>query len=385
MAMNVQQARCHRFTMPRMRKALLPALLLLVSGLSLHAQDVLTLGSEFAPAGGTATIPISLLDRSSTPLGIDQGSSNRVQGIAFKVRYPTELVASVSFTRAGVAAQVTPLFATALQGSGWSSCLIVFHEATNPVPFTLNAPAPGDRIGTLTVVVRGDAPAGSVARLILDPPGAMLSNRTASTRETVRDGNLSLVNGSITVTALQTPSPLVATASGTTSVNVSWTAVPGANHYEVWRSANASAFAVVSSPSGTAFTDSTVSANTTYLYRVRATGGGDTSAFSNIDAATTIVFTDDPLVALTTKVKAVHLTQLRTAVNAMRAAAGLSPLGSDATIAIGLPVRAQHITDLRTALNAARTAIGLPTLTYTDPTPTIIKAVHVQQLRNAVK
>jgi hypothetical protein len=368
-----------------MRRASVLFVLILFS-VSLRAQDVLTVASEIAPAGGIAKLRVSILDRSGTPLGIDASSSNRIQAFAFKVLFPTELVTSVAFARAGVAAQVTPLFESELQGSGWSSCIVSFDEATNPLPFNLNAPAPGDRIGTLTVTMRNDAPAGSIARLILDPGSAMLSNRTATTHESVADGTLSLVNGSVTVTALATPASLVATASGTSTVNASWSAVSGANHYELWRSSNGAAFAIVGSPSAPAFTDATVDANTTYLYRVRTIDGdGDPSAFSNIDAATTIVFTDDPVVAFTTKIKAIHLTELRSAVNAMRAAAGLAPLGNDPTIAIGSAIKAQHITDLRTALDAARAAADLPALTYTDPAPTLIQTTHVQQLRNGVK
>ena len=87
--------------------------------------------------------------------------------------------------------------------------------------------------------------------------------------------------------------------------------------------------------------------------------------------------------------KAIHVTQLRTAVNAIRAAANLDPLDSDATIGAGLIVRAQHLLDLRTGLDEARNMIGLGGLTYTDPTitagATTIKAAHVTELRNGVK
>jgi hypothetical protein len=145
-----------------MRRTLFLAVVLTLAGASVRAQDVLTLGNEVAPAGGTAAIPVSLLDRSGTPLGIDSGSPNRIQGFAFKVLFPTELVTSISFARAGVAATVTPLHQTALQGAGWASCIVSFHEASNPLPLNLNTIAPGDRIGTLTVTMRGDAPAAAL-------------------------------------------------------------------------------------------------------------------------------------------------------------------------------------------------------------------------------
>jgi len=347
---------------------------------------VLTLSHESAPAGGIVAVSVSLLDVSGTALGVDTGSPNRIQGFAFKVLFPTELVTSVAFTRAGIAATVTPMHSTALQGTGWSSCIVSFHEATNPLPLNLNTTAPGDRIGTLTVTMRGDAPAGSIATLTLHPVSAALSNQSGATQETAANGHLSLVNGSVTVSALQTPTNLIATATGASQVNVSWSGVSGADHYEVWRSFNGGAYALINTDTASPFTDSTVSANTTYLYRVRAVEvDDDPSGFSNIDAATTIVFTDDPLVAQSTTVKAVHLTQLRAAVNAMRASAELSALGTDPTVAASALVRTTHITDLRTALSAARAAIGLNTLTYTDPVPTLIKAIHVTELRNGVK
>ncbi|HEV7764719.1 MAG TPA: fibronectin type III domain-containing protein [Thermoanaerobaculia bacterium] len=367
------------------RTSLLAIVAILFLGARARAQDVLTLGSEIASAGGVASIPVSILDRSGTPLGTDVGSGNRIQGFAFKVLFPTELVTSIAFTRAGIAATITPMHATALQGSGWSSCIVSFNESSNPIAFNLNTTAPGDRVGTLTVTMRGDAPINSVATLILDPPSAMLSNQTSTTRETVASGSLSLVNGSVTVSAVQAPTNLIATANGITQVSLTWTGVAGADHYEVWRSFNGGAYTLAGSPAAAAFTDSSVSANTTYLYRVRAIDGVDPSGYSNIDLATTIVFTDDPVVATSTIVKAVHLTQLRTAVNSVRASAGLAPLGSDPTVGVGLAIRAQHITDLRTALNAARTAVSLTAVSFTDTPPVIVKAVHVQELRNGVK
>jgi hypothetical protein len=351
------------------------------------AQDVLTLGADLAPSGGAVTIPVSIRDTSSTPLGSDAGGSNGIRGFAFKVFFPAASVASVSFARAGVAAAVTPLYETTLQGSGWISYVASFDQALD---FTLDAAAPGNRIGTLTVTLQSVAP-GTIAALTFDPPAATLSNLAASVVETVANGNLSLANGSVTASAaIAAPSGLTATANGTSQVGLSWGAVGGADHYEVWRSSNGGAFASIGLPSIAGFTDSTVSANTTYLYRVQAIDAvGGVSAFSNTDAATTIVFQDDPAVAGSTTIEAAHVTELRSAVNAMRAAASLGPLAADATIGVGLTVRATHVSALRTGLDVARSAIGLSALTYTDPTlmagATLIKAAHVQELRTGVK
>jgi hypothetical protein len=48
-------------------------------------------------------------------------------------------------------------------------------------------------------------------------------------------------------------------------------------------------------------------------------------------------------------------------------------------------VRSATIQELRTGADQARAALGLSAMAYTDASLTVIKAVHVQQLRNAVK
>jgi hypothetical protein len=335
---------------------LLLAVLLFVP-LRAAAQDVLTVGS-----GGM-----------QVPVTITKNTANPVQGIAFKVLFDGDAISAMSFARTGALAAETPLYETALQGSGWFSYVVLFAAPVNAA----------GQIGVLTAT--SSLPPGSVIPLTLHPPSAMLSNQAASVVETVENGELALVNGSITVVVPAAPAGVVATAANPAQVNVTWNSVAGAVHYEVWRSVDGGAFALAGSPSVPAMSDGTVAASKTYLYRVRAVNGPHVSPFSNVDAATTIAFTDDPIVPQSTRVKAVHLTQLRTAVNAMRASASLSPLAADATIGVGLRIRAQHITALRTGLSEARAAIGLPALSFTDATLTVVKAVHVQELRDGVK
>jgi RHS repeat-associated protein len=99
------------------------------------------------------------------------------------------------------------------------------------------------------------------------------------------------------------------------------------------------------------------------------------------------VFTDDPLVAGVTVVKAVHINELRTAVNQARTRASLSAASWAESVVSGTPIKASHIVELRTRLAEARTALGLTAFSYTDPSlsaGTAVKAVHVQQLRQSV-
>jgi hypothetical protein len=192
----------------------------------------------------------------------------------------------------------------------------------------------------------------------------------------------------IVVTA---PTNVVATATSTSNVNVTWTAVAGALSYNVYRSANGATYSLAGSTTAptVTFNDSGRSANTAYLYKVRAVNGGE-STDSNIDLATTVIFTDDPLVAGTTAVQATHIIQLRTAVDAVRTLAGLGAgTYTDPTVTAGVTtMKAAHVNDLRSALDGARAVLLLPALSYSEAITagvTPVKAVHLTELRNGVK
>jgi hypothetical protein len=106
----------------------------------------------------------------------------------------------------------------------------------------------------------------------------------------------------------------------------------------------------------------------------------------------TSVFTDDPLVAQSTPIRAVHFTQLRTAINNLRAKCecGLGPFSwTDGSLTPGsTPVRGVHLEELRAALNDVYTKKGKSHAPYTDPTitggQTVIKASHLSELRTFV-
>ena len=159
--------------------------------------------------------------------------------------------------------------------------------------------------------------------------------------------------------------------------------------YRGQRSGGVLTYSLVGSPSGAAFTDAGASANNSYLYKVRSFGPAE-SGDSNIDLATTIIFTDPTLTATVTSVKAIHFTEALGAVNAVRSLAGLGTITFTAPApAAGVSVRGQHVVDLRSGLDAARSALALAALTYTDPTitasSTLMKAAHVTEVRDGVK
>lgn len=182
---------------------------------------------------------------------------------------------------------------------------------------------------------------------------------------------------------LTPPAGVVATATSATNIRVSWNASANATGYEVRRKPAGGEYAPIGTPAGTTFNDATALPGQLYFYVVRAVTPTLNSGDSAADYALAMIFTDDPLEALTTRVKLVHLTELRTAVNAFRAAAGLTAIvWNDPSPSI---VKREHLEELRSGLQQARSPLGLPALTFTDMVPTTIKAVHFQELRAAVK
>jgi hypothetical protein len=101
------------------------------------------------------------------------------------------------------------------------------------------------------------------------------------------------------------------------------------------------------------------------------------------------VFTDDTIMVGVTTAKAQHIIELRQAVDAMRAVAGLSGAPwTDPALAPGDTIKAIHILDLRTYLDDAATRLGYSTSPYTDPSLTIgysIKRIHIEELRQRIR
>jgi len=126
--------------------------------------------------------------------------------------------------------------------------------------------------------------------------------------------------------------------------------------------------------------------STKYWVRVSNAGGS-----ANSNTATILVsFTDSTLTPGSSSIKLVHVTELRTRINAARAARGLGAFAytNPTLTAASSLIKAADIAELRTALAQAYAAAGLTPPAYTDPTLTagvsIVRAVDVTELRNAV-
>ena len=192
------------------------------------------------------------------------------------------------------------------------------------------------------------------------------------------------------------PSALTATPSST-NVALSWSTASGASNYRVERRGAGGSYGLLSTTTGTSITDSSASSGSAYLYRVCAADGAGncTSSYSNIVLGAAVSFTDSSIVTYAedpnnaTTIKAVHITELRTAVNAVRSLAGLSSATwtNPTLTAQSSVISADDVRDLRTKLDEALTTLAIQISSYTDATlatgenGTIVKRVHITELR----
>src|SRR5438128_495751 len=199
----------------RSRSCLLVLFSLGVAATAMAQKDVVTVGSATA-TGSSVDIPISIRDVSGTPLGIDQPAGSHIQAYSIRVMYaPASAVSSITISRSGITAGLTPVSEFTPSTSGAIAILDSFQESTTPLPFTLNAPAPGNVVAHLVVTLSASAAPGSSIALTLDPSLTQLTDEggTSATKETQANGRLALVDGAITI-----PQPSLTLAPFTQSV-----------------------------------------------------------------------------------------------------------------------------------------------------------------------
>ena len=206
------------------------------------------------------------------------------------------------------------------------------------------------------------------------------------------------ITNALTIVNQQTTNGLVITRSGVDGAEVTHfkvTAITGGTLFQNNGVTPIALDAFITAAQGTAglkFTPSTGSTTTGHV-SVRASlsntdgglGGGTATAAIVITAPGT--FSDDPLIAGVTQIRLVHLLELRLRVNAQRVRFGLAAVNFTAPVAGVSMVNGQHLLQIRGALTEAYTAAGMLAPTFTDPglpAGTVIKAVHIQELRAAI-
>lgn len=250
--------------------------------------DVITLGSGTVVAGSSISVPIHVRDLAFTPLGSDRASGERIQGLALRINFPAGALTAGSIVPAGITAGLTPLFGPSSTFDASSiNYLVSYHEGSNPVPFALDAAAPGDLVAMLNVTVAGDYPAGALPLAFAS--ATELSNQAGTIAENSGNGLLVRNDASLTVSS-NGPRGLYARAQSTGSVWLGWID-PNLveTGFRVERSTDGSSYTSVQdlAANDTSFTDSGLSPGTLYYYRVRSLIGVQPAGASNRATATT--------------------------------------------------------------------------------------------------
>ena len=100
-------------------------------------------------------------------------------------------------------------------------------------------------------------------------------------------------------------------------------------------------------------------------------------------------FTDDAIVVGSTPIRAVHVTELRSRIDALRASVGLPAFQwTDAVLEAGSgALLAVHVREMRTALDAVYGSAGKAAPNFTNPglaAGDAVLAAYITELRNAV-
>ena len=192
---------------------------------------------------------------------------------------------------------------TALQANQWYHISGVYDAAARTLNVYLNGALDnGTLLGTVTSTQQNSTLNVNVGRR----PGltgfafngtideVRIYNRALSPADIQVDMQLGVTGGTAAdTTAPGAPGALTATAAGSTQINLAWGAATdnvGVTGYRVERCAGSgcTTFAQIATPTGTNFSDTSLTAATSYSYRVRANdAAGNLGAYSSVASATT--------------------------------------------------------------------------------------------------
>ena len=215
-----------------------------------------------------------------------------------------------------------------------------------------------------------------------------------------RDAAGNTATDTVTVTRIDATAPTVAITSptsapsyttGASSITLGGTASDNVGVTQVtWTNSRGGSGATTGTTSWTANGIGLQPGENVLSVTARDAAGNTTTATLTVTRTAGFTFTDDPLVARNTRVKAEHIAELRAAIDRLRGDRGLAPFAwTDRTLVPGVTrARAVHVTELRTALDQTYQASRQAPPTYTDPAlvagRTTIKKVHLDELRAAV-
>ena len=170
------------------------------------AQDTVAIEDLVDPVipGSMVVMPLYVRDVSGTLLGVDVGPSFLIQDFGITVEVdPPGAITAIDVERAGITAALSPLFETEFSAGNRHTWIIAFDETTATVPFSLDAPAPGDLVAELWITLADSfLPPNTVLVDVVSP--SALGNQPpglpqTAFSESAENGFLSLSGGTITL------------------------------------------------------------------------------------------------------------------------------------------------------------------------------------------
>jgi Right handed beta helix region/Divergent InlB B-repeat domain len=352
---------------------------------------------EFPAAAGPVQLAVTKAGTgtvTSTPAGIDCGSS-----------------CAASFTT-GTAVSLTATPAAGWVFMGWSgagcagtgSCSLTLTTATTvratfaPAPVTLTVIRAGLGSGVVTSAPAGISCGTSCSASF--PSGSPVGLTATAAAGSVFTG---WSGGGCTGTSTCTVSPVSATTITATfapttvvalTLTVSGSGTGTVTSAPAGLSCGASCSVSFATGTSVALTATATAGSVFAGWSGACTGSGPCTVVMDQARAVTArfnrVFTDSTLTQFSSVIRAIHVTELRGAIDVLRTRQGLAAFGwTDAVIALNATVvKRTHLAELRSALAAVYTARGLSAPVWTDAAITLnvtpIRAVHIAELRAAV-
>jgi parallel beta-helix repeat protein len=289
--------------------------------------------------------------------------------------------------------------------SGTGPCTLSLTSATTvagafaPAPVALTVVRAGLGNGTVTSAPAGIT-CGATCSATFPSGGAVVLTATPAAGSVFTGWSGGGCSGtgtcSVTVTSATT---VTATFASSTTVGLTVT-VSGAGIGTVTSSPaglTCSAVCTATFPSGTSVTlTAAAGSGSTFAGWSGGACSGTATCTVVLDQARAVtarfsrVFTEPTLTPGSSVIRAAHFTELRGAIDTLRARQGLATFGwTDSRLVAGsMMIRQVHLAELRSAVSAVYVARGLPTPAWTDatitPAATVVRAAHISELRAAV-